>query len=167
MRMCIVCSNPRVAEVDAALIGTEPYRSVALRFNVPPGSVFRHQKKHLSATLLKAKAAADIAAGDTLMEQVEELKSMARRLGKKAEDAGDYRGALAAVRELVRVVELVGKLTGQLGGDQAPTGPRVGVIFNFPVATQEQLDAVNNAPVIDLPPMARRLLTRPSDGHQR
>ncbi|MDP9113142.1 MAG: hypothetical protein M3O20_05615 [Acidobacteriota bacterium] len=121
----------------------------------------------MSATLLKAKAAADIAAGDTLMEQVEELKSMARRLGKKAEDAGDYRGALAAVRELVRVVELVGKLTGQLGGDQAPTGPRVGVIFNFPVATQEQLDAVNNAPVIDLPPMARRLLTRPSDGHQR
>jgi hypothetical protein len=34
----------------------------------------------------------------------------ARRLGKKAEDAGDLRSAMAAGRELVRIVELLAKL---------------------------------------------------------
>ncbi len=166
-RKCVICGDPRVAEIDAALLENVGYRELAERFGTSKSALFRHRAAHLSATLLKAKDAADIVSGDSLMARVEELQVMAQRLGKKAEDAGDYRGALAAVRELLRVVELLGKLTGQLGGDQAPTGPRLGVIFNFPVATQEQLDAVNNAPVIDLPPMARRLLTRPSDGHQR
>ena len=108
-------------------------------------------------------------AGDTLMGQVEDLKSMARRLGKKAEDAGDLRGALAAVRELVRIVDLVAKLTGQIGGDGSGHGGanRTGITINFPVMSASDLEAVNNAPVIDLPPMARRLLSRPSDGQQR
>jgi len=169
VRICTVCSDPKVAEIDAALIGTEPYRSVAKRFNVSPGAVFRHQKTHLPATLLKAKDAADMVAGDTLMGQVEDLKSMARRLGKKAEDAGDLRGALAAVRELVRIVDLVAKLTGQIGGDQGGPGSatRASITINFPVMSPADLEAVNNAPVIDLPPMARRLLSRPSDGQQR
>jgi hypothetical protein len=45
---------------------------------------------------------------------LEELKSEAQRLKQKAEQEGDYRTALAAVRELCRIVELVAKLCGQI-----------------------------------------------------
>jgi hypothetical protein len=38
----------------------------------------------------------------------------AQRLKEKAETAGDFRTALAAVRELCRIVELVAKLRGEL-----------------------------------------------------
>jgi hypothetical protein len=38
----------------------------------------------------------------------------AQRLKGKAELAGDYRTALAAVREMCRIVELVAKLRGEL-----------------------------------------------------
>jgi hypothetical protein len=168
-RKCVVCGDPRVAEIDAALLEDRGYREIAERFGTSKSALFRHRASHLPATLLKAKDAAAMVAGDTLMEQVEELKSMARRLGKKAEDAGDYRGALAAVRELVRIVDLIAKLTGQIGGD--PGGPgsptRASITINFPVMSEADREAVNNAPTIDLPPMARRLLTRPSDGHPR
>ena len=168
-RKCVICGDPRVADIDAALLENVGYRELAGRFGTSKSALFRHRASHLGATLLKAKAAADMVAGDTLMEQVEELKTMARRLGKKAEDTGDLRGALAAVRELVRIVDLVAKLTGQIGGDQGGPGGanRTAITINFPVMSQADLEAVNNAPTIDLPPMARRLLTRPSDGHQR
>ncbi|MDP9114998.1 MAG: hypothetical protein M3O20_15130 [Acidobacteriota bacterium] len=75
----------------------------------------------------------------------------------------------ALSREYRATIELAAKEMGGQFEDAIP-GERnagVSVVFNFPVATQEQLDAVNNAPVIDLPPMARRLLQRPSDGAQR
>ena len=42
------------------------------------------------------------------------MTSEAKRLKAMAEEAGDYRAALAAVRELCRIVELIAKLTGEL-----------------------------------------------------
>ena len=169
-RKCVICGDPRVAEIDAALLENTGYREIAKRFEASESAIFRHQARHLPAVLAKAAdvraSVSELMAGDNLVQKVRDLEVSANRIATAAEDAGDLRTALIGLREIARIVELMGKLTGQLGGDQATTGPRVGVIFNFPVATQEQLDAVNNAPVIDLPPMARRLLTRPSDGHR-
>jgi len=67
-------------------------------------------------------------------------------------------------------LELAAKeMGGQFEGDEAARGqgPSVTLTINFPVISAADLEAVNNAPVIDLPPMARRLLQRPSDGAQR
>ena len=50
------------------------------------------------------------------MDQLRNLTSEAQRLKEKAETAGDYRTALAAVRELCRIVELVAKLRGEIDG---------------------------------------------------
>ena len=46
--------------------------------------------------------------------QLRELTSEAQRLKVIAEQAGDYRAALAPVRELCRIVELMAKLSGEL-----------------------------------------------------
>ena len=60
-----------------------------------------------------------MARADSLLDQLAELRGDARRIGGKAEGAGDLKTALAGVRELVRIVELTAKLVGEL--DERPT----------------------------------------------
>jgi vancomycin resistance protein YoaR len=115
-----------VPEINAALLGNETYRNIAKRFGASESAVFRHQREHLPAALVKANDAAEVVAADSLMGKITQLEQEARRLGKKAEDAGDYRGAMAAVRELVRIVELLAKLQGEL---KDPGGTTVNVVY--------------------------------------
>ncbi|MGB4784793.1 MAG: terminase small subunit, partial [Candidatus Acidiferrum sp.] len=51
---------------------------------------------------------------DTVLEQLRRLNAQAQRLKEKAEQEGDLRTALAAVRELSRIVELTARLSGDL-----------------------------------------------------
>ncbi len=112
-RTCTVCSHARRPEVDAALLAGEPYRSIAQRFAASPDAVLRH-KAHVAPALAEAKRAERVACADSLLGKVAELEADARRLGRTAEKAGDARTALAAVRELTRIVELLGRLRGEL-----------------------------------------------------
>ena len=56
---------------------------------------------------------------DSVLEQLPRLNAQAQRLKEKAEQEGDLRTALAAVRELSRIVELTARLSGELaeGGE--------------------------------------------------
>ncbi len=112
-RRCTICRHLKREEIDAALVAGAPYRSVAQRAAVSPDAVFRHSR-HLSGTLTASRKAAEVARADSLVEQLQELRSDAQRLKEKAEDAGDYRTALAAIRELCRIVEVKAELTGEL-----------------------------------------------------
>jgi hypothetical protein len=56
----------------------------------------------------------EIAQADDLLSQLKQLNAKARELAAKAESAGDYRTALMAVRELTRLLELTGRITGEL-----------------------------------------------------
>lgn len=109
----------------------------------------------------------ELMAGDNLLQKVRELETTANRIAAAAEAAGDLRTALTGLREIARIVELMARLTGRLDGDPGPGGATRSITINFPVMSPADLEALNNAPVIDLPPMARRLLSRPSDGQQR
>ena len=164
-RICKICVHPRVSEINQMLVGSEAYRSVAKHFGVSESGVYRHQEHHLPTALIKAKDAAEIIASDGLMAKVAELEAAARRIAATAETAGELKTALTGIRELVRITELLAKLTGQLGDRRASSCEgRPHVTFNFPVLSEEDLKAIENAPVIDLPPAAKRLLQRPSDG---
>jgi hypothetical protein len=46
------------------------------------------------------------------LEKIAQLEQEARRLGRKAEDAGDLRAAIVAVLGLVRIVELMARIAG-------------------------------------------------------
>lgn len=171
-RKCVICSDPRVAQIDAALLENTGYREIAKRFEASESAIFRHQARHLPAVLAKAAdvraTVGELMAGDNLLQKVRDLETRANRIAAAAEAAGDLRTALTGLREIARIVELMARLTGRLDGD--PTGPggaTRSITINFPVMSAEQMEAVKNAPTIDLPPMARRLLSRPSDGHQR
>ncbi len=178
---CSVCTNPKAAEIDEAIIRGDANRRTASLHGLTEAAIRRH-KKHLPATLARAKDAVEVARADALLDQVttgqgraEKLYGFAEKILEGALAENSPRTALAAIKAAVDVMgearqylELRGELCGELGknrGDSGEKRPNVTIIF--PTISAEQLEAVNNAPTIDLPPMARRLLNRPSDGQQR
>jgi hypothetical protein len=115
-RRCSVCRAAAREAIDDALLNGEPYRRIAQRFAASPDAVNRH-KAHVSVRLAKAQEAAEIASADSLAAKLLAIEAEARRLGEKAENAGDLRAALQAVRELIRLCELTARLSGELRGE--------------------------------------------------
>jgi hypothetical protein len=112
-RTCTACIHSERAGIDEALLSGEPLRNIAERVSVSVTSLFRH-KAHLSEALKKSHKVADVSRADSLIDRLKQLTMDAQRIQKKAEAANDYRGALAAVRELTRLVELAARLSGEL-----------------------------------------------------
>ena len=61
-----------------------------------------------------AREAEDALRGESLWDQIQWLRSKALNIAKKAEEMQDYRTALAGIRELTRIIELMAKLRGDL-----------------------------------------------------
>jgi exopolyphosphatase/pppGpp-phosphohydrolase len=112
-RKCSICVHEKRGGIEQSLVSGDSYRDVALRFKVSRDAVARH-RKHLVSIVAKSSDSGQITQSENLLAQLEGLKNEAQRLKQKAERAGDYRAALAAVRELCRIVELVAKLCGQM-----------------------------------------------------
>jgi hypothetical protein len=75
--------------------------------------------------MLLGQAAQEAAHGLSLVERVRALEGEAKALGKRAEASGDLKTALSAIRELLRIFELTGRLAGDLSGDT----PTVNLMF--------------------------------------
>ncbi len=150
-RSCTVCALPQGQreEIDRALIAGEPVVRVASRYFTIDGKAFgrmamqRHKDDHLPATLAKAEAAKEISRADDLLAQVEQLKRKAIALLLKAEAAGDYRTALAGVREARACLELLLEVEGEI--DRTPV---VNLVVNPAwIATRAALlDALHGYP---------------------
>jgi len=112
----------RPPTIDAALVAGERLRTIADQWSVSKTALIRHKESHVPDALVKAKDAAEEADADSLLRKVRHLEAEARRIGKKAEQAGDLRTALSGVRELTRIVELLARVQGRLAD-----GVRVGV----------------------------------------
>lgn len=113
-RTCTICGHPERDAIDAALVAGEPFRRVAARHAVTEQAIRRHRKAHLPAALTQAQEAKEAARADDLLAQLQALTAEAHRIKDRAERTGDYRTALAGIRELVRIVELLAKLRGEL-----------------------------------------------------
>ena len=113
-RRCSICDLPQRQQIDEALLAGEAYRSIAQQFAASPDAVYRHKQGHLPRHLCQAKAAHDMSQADVLLGKIRTLEEDARRIQATAEQTGDLRTALQGVRELVRMVELQGKLLGEL-----------------------------------------------------
>lgn len=113
-RRCSICTHPEREAIDARYVAGEPARLLAAVYGVSDRALRRHAATHLPAALVSAQEAADAADADDLLAKVAGLEADARRIGATAEKAGDVRTALAAVRELTRIVELLAKLRGAM-----------------------------------------------------
>jgi hypothetical protein len=113
-RVCTVCRHSQREEIDHQLLGASPLRTIADQWSVSKTALIRHKAEHLASTLVKSKQAEQVAHADALVDQLKRLTADARRIQEKAERAEDYRAALAAVRELIRIIDLVARLSGDL-----------------------------------------------------
>ena len=113
-RICTICRHSRREEIDHLLLDASPLRTIADQCCVSKTALIRHKAEHLPSTLVKGKQVEQVAHGDALLQQLKRLTADARRIQEKAERAKDYRAALAAIRELVRIVDLVARLSGDL-----------------------------------------------------
>jgi len=100
--------------MDGALVNGEPFRHIAARWSVSTTALQRHKADHLPASLTKAKEATQVANADDLLTQLGLLRSKALGLLMKAEAAGDYRAALAGIREARGCIEVMAKMMGEL-----------------------------------------------------
>jgi hypothetical protein len=118
-RRCTVCTHPDVERINAALVAGElSYRAIAKRFGISKQAVGRHAQNHLPATLARAQDAEEVAEADDLLGQIEDLREQAQEIKDKALRANDLKTALQGIRELVRIIELLAKLRGEL--DERP-----------------------------------------------
>jgi hypothetical protein len=113
-RSCTVCEHPSREAIDRALVGDASNRSVASLYDVSEAAVRRHKANHLPAKLVMAQAAEEVAQADTLLGQVRDLQQRALEILDKAEEAGELRTALGAIREARGNLELLAKLLGEL-----------------------------------------------------
>jgi hypothetical protein len=124
-RTCTVCVHPEREAINQALISGEAALSVAARYFTVGGkplgrmAVQRHKENHIPETMAKAKEAQEVAHGADLLQNVRKLQNKAIQLLLKAEADGDYRTALAGIREARGCLELLAKLVGELS--DAPT----------------------------------------------
>jgi hypothetical protein len=112
-RKCSICFSAERAAIERSLIAGDSYRTVAQRFHVSRDAVARH-RRHLTIPTPNVLKLQEMLQSGSLVEQLRSLTTEAQRLQEKAEIAGDLRTALAAVRELCRIVELIAKLQGHI-----------------------------------------------------
>jgi hypothetical protein len=113
-RTCTVCRHPDRPAIDQALVNGKGVRETSALFRVSEDALSRHKEGHVPSALARAADAEEIARADSLLDQLVTLQADARRIGQKAESAGDLRTALAGIRELVRIMELAARLVGEL-----------------------------------------------------
>ncbi|MGI8405700.1 MAG: hypothetical protein ACR2OE_13225 [Thermomicrobiales bacterium] len=118
-RLCLVCSHPERAEIDRCLVDSVSFRIVSKRFNVSVASIQRHNKDHVPTHVAKARDAREVADADDLLVQIQDLRKKSLALLARAEQAGDFRTALAGVKEARSCIEVLLEIEGKL--DRRPS----------------------------------------------
>jgi len=113
-RQCLVCQHELKEGIDRDLAANTAIPALAAKYRVSGDSLLRHKQNHLPKAVARAEAAKDVARGDDLLDQVHRLKSKAISLLLKAEAAGDFRTALAGIREARNCLELLLEVEGDL-----------------------------------------------------
>jgi hypothetical protein len=134
MKSCTLCSHAQRTEIDQELVSGTSLRNIAERYGTSATALHRH-KQHLSSHLAKAREAAQVVDAGTLLDQVKSLLSQAQRITEQAQQSKKLTVALQGIREVRGVLELLGKLSGEL-----QTGTRIGIGINGrPVDPEQQL----------------------------
>jgi hypothetical protein len=113
-RTCTVCSHEDRAGIDSALLAGDTLRNIAKRTGTSPTTLHRHKEEHISTLLLKAQEVEEMARADNLLDQVKAVQARTLSILDRADNAGDLKTALAAIRETRGNLELLAKLTGDL-----------------------------------------------------
>jgi hypothetical protein len=132
-RSCTVCAHEEQHLLNVALVSREPYRAISRQYGLSKDALRRHAQEHIPELLVKASKAVESAEADDLLERVESLQAHALAILDAAEDTGELRTALGAIREARGNLELMGRLTKEL--DERP-------VVNVVLIAPEVRDAI-------------------------
>jgi hypothetical protein len=92
-----------------------PKRQVAQKYAVSDCAVYRHFRNgHVTKELAKAHEAEELAHGDSIFDQLKELRDKTTGILDRAEKKGQNSLMLGAIRELRGIIELAAKIQGQM-----------------------------------------------------
>lgn len=112
---CPICSNPRRKEIERSILLGMSFHAIGRAFGVCRKMARDHQLKgHIGKRMLKASEALEVRDANDLVSELRQLADTATRIGQKAEHAEQYSAAMRGIGEMVRITELIAKLTGQL-----------------------------------------------------
>lgn len=117
-RPCQTCSHPRRPAIDRAILRGESDAAIAREFSLDANTVRRHRLKHVGPALALARereSAADPARyGDGLLGEVKKLHSACLEIMQEAWIAGEMRVMLDAIGRATKLLEVQGKILGQI-----------------------------------------------------
>lgn len=99
MRVCSLCSSPRRAEIDGALLAGVTHRIIANQFAVSVAGLSRH-RPHIAQQLAVAELEIGLNTVQDVHRQLARTQSRLERLVQKLEAGKDNRTTLAGFREL-------------------------------------------------------------------
>ena len=114
---CKICRADNVKEIDKAIIEGETLQSIADKYHFHISTISRH-KPHIASKINTYSALVDAQEGGTVLQRIDDLLQRANNLLDKAEDSGDVKTALIAIREVRGTLELLGKASGQLAPEK-------------------------------------------------
>ncbi len=117
-RPCTVCAHERRREIDQALVGGASVPSLARAHGLSERALRRHRSSHLPQASTEAHQAAEADRGADLLDRARKLEQVAVSILGRALAADDLRTALAAVAEASRLLQVQGRLLGQLAEAQ-------------------------------------------------
>src|SRR5262249_13181156 len=100
--------------IDQQLVEGTAFPAIAALFRVSADALGRHKANHLPAQLVVAREAEIASQADDLLSKIAYLESDALSIFEQAKRKRDLKMALAAVREITRVIELLAKIKGEL-----------------------------------------------------
>ncbi len=113
-RKCKACSHKKRKEIDRDLVDSVPYRTITKKYDITRQSLIRHKDNHLPAELVKAKEVKEVIQAGDLLDRLVGLQLEARDILDKVKKSESYTTALAAIRELSRLMEIEAKVTGEI-----------------------------------------------------
>jgi len=116
-RICTICGHEKREDIERNLLAGSSLRTIAVRWSVSKTALIRH-KCHVSATLEKVAEKQEEARGNQLLKQLLALQNRTLALLAEAEQDGDRRIRLGAIREARSNLELIGRFLGELRGEE-------------------------------------------------
>ena len=113
MTSCKACHHPNRAHVDEQLVRGVAIRAIAASSGLSLGGLVRH-KEHIRAAIEDAAARAHGERGSALLTRIEGLLIDAEAVLALAKEKADLKNATAAIGACTRLLELLGKATGEL-----------------------------------------------------
>ena len=113
---CKTCSHHDRNEIDRLIVSGTALRPISARFGLSLGALHRHKTcvKQALADAMRCEQGQRAEQGGQLLERVLKLMETTEKILATATSKEDLRAATGAVGALTRLIELLGRLSGEL-----------------------------------------------------